>query len=205
MALDAQDEFCDFDDSDDIEDEDEDNDDGDRKRQNVIRRKSSKPLLPIPYDRPVNRLKQLSYRLALEVHDKNREEALIQYVKDRDKEFMPYRGVDPPVTEWALRLAVVKSPRTKKQRRLGKYSNPDAKPPTKYSEYLVSPSQLTKFSSELLLAHSLDIDWRNVTMFISAIGGYDYILAGRLPKNLGSKTWVKGLMRRRPVDITAMP
>jgi hypothetical protein len=34
-------------------------------------------------------------------------------------------------------------------------------------------------------------------MFISAIGGYEYIHGNRVPPNLKSKKWVQGLMRRK--------
>jgi hypothetical protein len=133
-AMDAFDEF----------DEDEDADES---------RQESKKLLPlIPYDRPINRLKQLSYRLAIEVRDKHRIEGLIGYVKERDKAFKTYRGADAHVTEWALRLAVVKPPPTKRLKRKWKRAVVGAEKkaaPNKYSEYVIRPSQTSKFGREL--------------------------------------------------------
>jgi hypothetical protein len=158
------------------------------------RQKSTKLLPLIPYDRPINRLKQLTYRLAVEVRDKNRIDGLIDYVKERDKAFQTYR--DAQVTEWALRLAVVKPPPTRKWKRAD-VDTEKKSAPNKYSRYLIRPSQISKFGRELELAYSLDIDWRNLTMFISAIGGYEYIHGNRVPPNLESKKWVQGLMRRK--------
>lgn len=162
--------------------------------------KSSRLLHLIPYDRSINQLKRMTYRLAIEVRDTNRADKLIEYVKERDKDFEPYKRTDVHVTEWALRLAAVKPPLAKSRKRKTGPKFLKEATGNRYSEYLINPSQISKFSVELTLAYKLDIDWRNLTMFLAAIGGYDYIHGNRVPLDLASRKWVQGLMHRPNPD-----
>ena len=158
--------------------------------------KSSKLVADIPYFRPTNQLKQLTYRFALEVSDKGGLEELAKYVEARDKNLPPYRG-DGYLSLWALRLVSPKAelPKKRKSRKGPKFLQ-RVEPTHVLGKYGISSSQISKFGQELQLAYSLNIDWRNLTFFISAIGGYDYINEQRIPNNLESMTWVKRLMRR---------
>jgi hypothetical protein len=140
-------------------------------------------------------LKRLCYRLAIVVRDNDCVDELIEYVLERDKDFEPHGKRTKHVTEWALRLAVVTGPPITK--RIGTKRVLRSGPAKRDSEFLIKSSQISKYSMELQLAYDLHIYWRNLTHFIAAIGGSDYIHQNRVPADLATQKWVRRLQRRK--------